>query len=65
MDPTQARRSLAAASRAGQTGRTLIWVAFLASIVFVVLVFLGSDFLALAVAGSVFEPISAPGNDDG
>ncbi len=52
--PLQARRSLAAASQAGQAGPILIWLTFLASTVIVVLVFLVFVFLAVVVAGSVF-----------
>ena len=62
MGPPQARRSLAAASRAGQAGPMLIWLTLFASTVIAILVFLSFVFLAVVVAGSVFEPIAAPGN---
>ena len=58
----QARRSLAAASRAGQAGPILIRFALLATIVFLIL--LGFVFFVVGVAGSVFEPVAAAGNCD-
>ena len=61
MGPPQARRSLAAASRAGQAGPILVRFTFLV-ITVVVLVFFGFVLLAVAVSGSVFEPVAAPGN---
>jgi hypothetical protein len=60
----QARRSLAAARRAGQTGPILIWLTLFGRTVVFVLVFLGFVVLAVAVASSVFEPVAAAGNSD-
>jgi len=62
MGNTKARRSLAAASRAGQVGRILIWLTFFASNVIVILIFLVLVFFGVVVSGSVFEPIAAAGN---
>ena len=59
MGPQQARRSLAAASRAGQAGPILTWLTLFASTVVIILIFLGLVFLAVAVSGSVFEPVAA------
>ena len=54
MGPHQARRSLAAASRAGQAGPILIWLTLLATMVIVTFVFLSFVLIAVVVAGSVF-----------
>ena len=59
MGSPQARRSLAAASRAAQAGPILIWLTLFAITVIADLVFLGFVFLAVTVAGSIFWPISA------
>ncbi len=64
MGPPQARRSLAAASRAGQAGPILIWLTLFASTVVVILIFLVLVFFDLVVSGSVFEPVAAAGNGD-
>jgi len=62
MGPSQARRSLAAASRAGQAGPMLIWLTLFVSTVIVILVFLDLFFFGVAGSGSVFEPVAAAGN---
>ncbi len=58
MGPQQARRSLAAARRAGQAGRMLIWLTLLASTVVVILVFSGLLLFTVAACGPVFEPVA-------
>jgi len=62
MGPQQARRSLAATSRAGQTGSLLIWLTLFASIFIAVLVFFGFIFFGIAFSSSVFEPVASAGN---
>ena len=62
MGPQQARRSLAAASRAGQTGSILFWITLFTSIVIAVLVFFSLIFLSIAFTGSVFKPVASAGN---
>ena len=62
MGHTEARRSVAAASRAGQAGPILIWLALFSITVMVVLVFMGVIIFSIAVSGFVFEPIAATGN---
>ena len=64
MGPQQARRSLAAASRAGQTGPMLIWLTLLASIVVAVHIFWGLLLFTVAACGPVFEPVAGAGNGD-
>jgi hypothetical protein len=58
MGLSRARRSLAAACRAGQAGRILIWLALLASIVVLILVFWNLLLCTVAACRSVFEPIA-------
>ena len=60
MGPQQARRSLAAASRAGQTGSILIWLTLFASTFIVV--FFSFIFFGTAFTGPVFEPVAAASN---
>ena len=59
----QARRNLAAARRAGQTGPTLIWFTFFGSIVVFLLFFFGFVILSVTMAGSVFEPVYSGGTE--
>lgn len=59
MGTTKARRSIAAASRAGQAGRMRISLTFLMSTVIVILVL-----FAVVVSGSVFETIASACNRD-
>ena len=60
----KARRSLAAARRAGQAGRRLIWLTLLASTVVLILIFWGLLLFTVAACGPVFEPIAGAGNGD-
>ena len=59
MGNTKARRSLAAASRAGQVGRILIWLTLFASTVVVILIFLVLIFFGVIVSSPVFDSIAA------
>ena len=61
----RARRSLAAARRAGQTGRRLIGLTLLASTIVLILIFWGLLLFTVAACGPVFEPIAGArnGND--
>jgi len=61
MGPQQARRSLAAARRAGQAGRRLIGLTLLASIVVAVLIFWGLLlFTVAALANGASEQCVPP-----
>jgi len=62
MGPQQARRSLAATSRAGQICSILTRLTLFTSTVIVVLVFFGFTFFDITITGSVFEPVAAAGN---
>jgi len=64
MGPYKARRSLAAASRAGQTGSILIRLALFIGTVIVILFFMSLIVITFAGSGSVFEPIAAASNSN-